>query len=151
MKSSDPKPGEYTIVNDSFYYLRRQATKQEIEKREAEFKTDVNCGLASKHISYAAFYGDAVHRITPVEAGTRITLSYQLFRETPSQGTIENVLTNTEKVLELNEIKDTNSDTYKDESTTPLVYMKTERAIIRAKAFYKEFSRAMKSKTFLPE
>ena len=42
----------------------------------------MNCGLPLNYISYAAFYGDAMHKITPVETGTRITLSYhQLLRD----------------------------------------------------------------------
>ncbi len=55
-------------------------------RRDATRKRRVECGMPKRLYAYTAFFGDAVHAIQPVEAGVRMTLTYQLYRNpSPSQ------------------------------------------------------------------
>lgn len=69
----DIKSGNYSVSSMSETYY---STSQP-QPKAADF---IECGLPKSLISYAAFYGDALHKVEKVTAGTRITLSYQLLR-----------------------------------------------------------------------
>ena len=101
------KANGYYEIDLSTFHRSFGDTADTAARRDAARLRRVECGMPKRLYAYTAFYCDAVHDIKPVQAGVRMTLTYQLYRDSSPSSLASSPSSNGSNSL----VSETNSST----------------------------------------